>query len=278
MSLTSSAAYNRAVREVILRVPRLAVEDILDRLLPLVPSGVREVPSGRHMELRMRGPDVPPKAEIDAAAGRWPHKLSEREVPDDWRRRRLADYEPLLIADRVVVRPDWAPPTNGMIDIVLRESSAFGVGRHPTTRTCLEVLLELEPEGAFADLGCGTGVLAILAARLGWAPVAAIDVLAGSVEATRENAELNGVEVDAQVLDLTEQAPPPADVFAANVPSAIHAALASRWKGRACRAGVVSGFGPSEADGVLGAYAARGLHQGRRIDAHDWSVILLERS
>jgi hypothetical protein len=58
------------------------------------------------VELRMRGLDVPEAGEIDAAAGRWPHKLSEREVPDDWRRRRLGDYEPLVIADRIVMRPD----------------------------------------------------------------------------------------------------------------------------------------------------------------------------
>ena len=65
---------------------------------------------------------------------------------------------------------------------------AFGTGAHHTTRLCLELLLEREPAGALADWGCGTGVLAIAAARLGWDPVLACDWEAASVEATRENA------------------------------------------------------------------------------------------
>src|SRR5438552_17568957 len=78
------------MREVVLTIPRLAVEDILDRLLPIVPGGVREHPAGRHLELRMRGPEVPELAEIERAVGRWPHRLAEHEVADDWRERRLA--------------------------------------------------------------------------------------------------------------------------------------------------------------------------------------------
>src|SRR5947209_5460955 len=58
------------MREVVLTIPRLAVEDVLDRLLPIVPGGVRERPAGRHLELRMRGPEVPELAEIERAVGR----------------------------------------------------------------------------------------------------------------------------------------------------------------------------------------------------------------
>jgi hypothetical protein len=78
------------MREVVLRVPRLAVEDILDRLLPIVPGGVREIQAGRHVELKMRGADVPPTTTIARAIGRWPHTLREQEVPEDWRERRVA--------------------------------------------------------------------------------------------------------------------------------------------------------------------------------------------
>src|SRR5207244_4324220 len=108
------------MREAVLKIPPLAVEDVLDRLLPIVPGGVRERRAGQHLELRMRGPEVPELAEIESVVGRWPHKLAEHEVADDWRERRLAEYEPDVIGGRLVVRPDWAPaPEPGLIDIVL---------------------------------------------------------------------------------------------------------------------------------------------------------------
>jgi ribosomal protein L11 methyltransferase len=249
------------VREVVLRVPKLAVEDILDRLLPIVPGGVREVPAGLHIDLLMRGPEVPSRDEIEPLCGRWPHVLSEREIPDDWRARRLADYRPDPIAGRLVVRPEWAPVTRDMIDIVLGESAAFGAGTHPTTRTCLEQLLELEPAQRFADLGCGTGVLAILAAKLGWASVMAVDVEPGSVA----------------VVDLMSQAPPPASAFAANVPPAVHVAVAERLADPVPTSGLLSGFATSQADDVIRAYAARGLRERRQIETQGWAVVVIGR-
>lgn len=199
------------MREVVLRVPRISVEDVLDRLLPIVPGGVREVSDGRYVQLRMRGPDLPSLVVLERAVGHWSHRLGEHLVPDDWRERRMADYEEDVIGGRLVVRAQWAPaPRDGLIDIVLRESPAFGSGTHPTTRACLELMLGLEPAGPFADLGCGTGVLAIAAAKLGWTPVAALDLLPGSVEATLANAAANSVHVEARTADLTARPPPAA--------------------------------------------------------------------
>ncbi len=266
------------MREVVLRVPRLAVEDVLDRLLPIVPGGVREVRVGGHVELRMRGDDVPALPVLARAAGRWPHKLAEHEVSDDWRRRRRADYRAEVIGGRLVVRPEWAPaPRGGPIEIVLGESAAFGGGTHPTTQTCLELLLGLTPRGSFADLGCGTGVLAILAARLGWGPVLALDVQPSSVEAARENAARNGASIEVRVADLSAQAPPAADGFAANFPAGLHAIVAAGWSEPVPQVGVLSGFGRDEAPGVLEAYAARGLRERRRVESHGWVVVVLQR-
>jgi ribosomal protein L11 methyltransferase len=266
------------VREVVLTVPRLAVEDVLDRLLLVVPGGVREQRAGRHVELRMRGEGVPAASEIERAVGRWPHKLSEHQVSDDWRERRLADYEPDVIGGRLVVRPEWAPaPEAGLIDIALGEGAAFGGGTHPTTRTCLELLLELAPSGAFADLGCGTGVLAILAARLGWAPVVAVDVQPGSVVAAHINAERNGVTVEARVADLSTQAPPPAGGIAANVPAELHELIASALPDPIPEAGLLSGFGPEDVPAVLAAYGHRGLSEARRVERLGWAVLLVDQ-
>jgi ribosomal protein L11 methyltransferase len=270
------------MREVVLRIPRLAVEDVLDRLLLIVPGGVREARAGGHVELRMRGPDVPPAEEIGQAVGRWPHTLSEREVPDDWRERRLADYVPDVIGGRVVVRPEWAPVASRadgkeLIEIVLGASAAFGGGTHPTTRTCIEWLLDLRAAGSFADLGCGTGVLAILAARLGWAPVVAVDVQLESVAAAGANAALNGVAVEVAQADLATEAPPRPDGFAANVPAPLHEIVAAGLAEPLPRAGLVSGFGPEDARVVLEAYARRGLVARRQTEQLGWVVAVVER-
>lgn len=266
------------MREVVLRVPRRGVEDVLDRLLPIVPSGVREVPVGRNVELRMRGDDLPGPDELKAAARPWPSRVSEREISDDWRERRILDYEQELIGGRLAVRPEWAPePLDADIEIVLGESPAFGAGTHPTTRACLELLLKLPVAGSFADLGCGTGVLAILAARLGWEPVTAVDVNPDSVEATRENARRNSVAIDAAAADLSTQPPPAADGLAANVPPQLHEAIASSLAEPVPQILLLSGFEPTAAPRVSSAYSARGLVEHQRIERLGWGIVVLKR-
>jgi ribosomal protein L11 methyltransferase len=266
------------MRQIVIRIPRIAVEDVLDRLLPLLSEGVRERQAGHHVELIVRGRELPERDELERALGRWPHLISEQDVSDDWRERRRADWEEDVIANRLVVRPEWAPPARpGLIAIELEESAAFGVGGHPTTRTCLELLLAMPPGGAFADLGCGTGVLAILAARLGWRPVTAIDLQPAAVAATDANARRNGVQVTAVAADLSAQPPPAAEGFAANVPAPLHHRLAASWSQRPPRAGVLSGFSPAEADGVVAAYAAAGLQESRRLERGGWTIVEVRR-
>ncbi len=266
------------MRQIVVRIPRIAVEDVLDRLLPMLPEGVRERHGGHYVELTIRGRELPNRDAVEAALGRWPHLIWEEDVADDWRERRRADYHEEVIGGRLVVRPEWAPPAGpGLIDIELEESAAFGAGGHPTTRTCLELLLEMTPGGAFADLGCGTGVLAILAARLGWRPVTAIDLQPAAVAAAEANARRNGVRVEAIAADLSEQPPPPADGFAANVPAVLHAKLAASWAARPPRTGVLSGFGPDEADTVVEAYAAAGLREWRRLERGGWAIVEVRR-
>jgi ribosomal protein L11 methyltransferase len=269
------------MREVIIRVPAHALDEVLDRVLPVVPDGVRQVPLSRsQVELRMLGPHLPALREIARAVRPVPFQISERDVPDDWRERRLADYRADTIGERLVVRPAWAPPpVAGLIDIVLEESAPFGAGTHPTTRKCLELLMTMAPGGSFADLGCGSGVLAILAERLGWAPVTAVDVQPGSVDSTRANAVTNGATVEVGVVDLSREPAPAAVTFVANVPPAVHAGIARSWHDAAePRTGLVSGFGPVDAPAVMDGYAVSGFTERRRHEQHGWVVAELARS
>jgi ribosomal protein L11 methyltransferase len=268
------------MREVVLRVPAAALEEVLDRLLPIVPGGVRERPLGvENLELRMRGDMVPALAVLTGALGPLAHEIREHEVSDDWRERRLAEYSSDVIGGRIVVRPPWAPaPDPGLIDVVLAESSAFGSGMHPTTRACLELLLDVEPGGSFADLGCGSGVLAIVAARLGWGPLVAVDVQPLSVQTARENAERNGAEIEIDVADLLQVPAPTADGFAANVPAAVHASVVSGWGSAVPNVGLISGFGEGEADAVIDGYERRGLRERRRLAREGWVVAEVRRA
>jgi len=267
------------MRELAIRVPADAVEDVLDGLLLMAPHGVHEVPRGAEVELRVRGgPDELPSAEaVAAAAGEWGRSLRERDVPDDWRERRAADHEPLVIAGRLAVRPAWAPePDDGLLDVVLEDQEAFGVGAHPTTRACLQALCALEPAGAFADLGCGSGVLAIAAARLGWSAVIAIDYEPHALAATRANAARNGVVVDVRQGDLAAIPVPPAAAVAANVPLDLHAAIATRMAdvpGTLIASGVLA----EHADEAARAYATVGLRETERTVDSGWTVLVLHR-
>ena len=105
------------------------------------------------------------------------------------------------------------------IDIVIDPGQAFGTGAHHTTRLCLELLLELEPAGALADWGCGTGVLAIAAARLGWAPVLACDWEAARSRPPPRTPPVNGVPGDRgdSRVDLRREEGPWAPTVVANL-------------------------------------------------------------
>jgi ribosomal protein L11 methyltransferase len=255
------------MRELAVRVPAAAVEEALDVLLPLAPHGVIEVPRGDDVELRVRG-----DADREAALAAWDGPVREREVPDDWQERRLADYEPIVIADRLVVRPGWAPPAAaGLLDVVLADDAAFGAGTHPTTRMCLEMLCAIEPAGAALDLGCGSGVLAIAAALLGWDPVVAVDRSPEAVAATRTNARSSSVLVDVREGDVAELANTPAHVILANVPLPVHATIAAAL-GAPPPVLIASGIQVPDADGCAREY---GLGESARAIGSGWAALTL---
>src|SRR4051794_3358099 len=124
-------------------------------------------------------------------------RVKGEPVPDDWAERWKRFHRPVLVAGRVYVRPPWEREAvrPGVEEIVIDPGQAFGTGTHPTTAMCIELLLELEPEGSLWALGCGSGVLAIPAAKLGSEPVIALDSDLAALEATDRNARANGVRL-----------------------------------------------------------------------------------
>jgi ribosomal protein L11 methyltransferase len=112
--------------------------------------------------------------------------------------------------------PPWLRPPDDAIAVVIDPGRAFGTGAHATTRLCLEFLLACE-RGSLVDLGCGSGVLAIAAAKLGFAPVTALDADPAAIEAASRNVASNGVAVAVERADALADPLPRADVAVANI-------------------------------------------------------------
>jgi ribosomal protein L11 methyltransferase len=184
-----------------------------------------------------------------------------RDVEDrDWVRATQSQFGPIPIGDRLVITPSWhaagtAAADAGRHPIVLDPGLAFGTGSHPTTRLCLLWLeRHLSPGQTVLDYGCGSGILAIAAAKLGAGGVVATDIDPQALRATDANALRNGVAVT--VTASADARPPAADVVVANILSiplkVLAPVLASlvRPGGRL----VLSGVLERQADDVAAAY------------------------
>ena len=259
------------------RVRREHAELALAELLELAPSGVEEVEDGDLVEYAVYGapgelPDLP---DLRAAVGDALVEVAASSLDDDWAERWRSFHRPLEL-DGLRVRPPWiheARAPDG-IEVVIDPGRAFGTGSHATTRLCLELLLETPAAGALADWGCGSGVLAIAAAKLGFAPVAAVDNDPASVEASAANARANGVAVDVRRRDLRAEQPPWAPTVTANLVRPLLLDLA-RGMGRPPGLLIASGLLVEEADGVAAVFAERGLRERDRRAGGEWAALLL---
>ncbi len=163
------------------------------------------------------------------------------EVEEGWEDRWRAFHKPVRVGP-LWVGPPWERPDEGATAVVIDPGRAFGTGAHATTRLCLELLLEL-PGGSLLDVGCGSGVVSIAAAKLGFRPVVAIDVDPQAIEATQRNAEANGVAVEARLADALADPLPASDTAVVNVALDVDGPVARRLE---CNRLITSGYLASE--------------------------------
>jgi ribosomal protein L11 methyltransferase len=269
------------------RVRREHAEVVLAELMAFVPGGLEERDAGDAVEYVLYGAagELPELGGLEATVGGGLVDVSTSELPDDWGENWRSFHAPVDVGDarpegshsraprRLRVRPPWAPPDEGALDVVIDPGQAFGTGSHATTRLTLELLAELEPAGALADWGCGSGVLAIAAAKLGWSPVLACDIEPESVEATRAGAIANGVTLEVTRCDV-RQGGPYAPTVLANLARPLLLDVAANLQ-RVPERLIISGLEGDEPAEVVPAFARHGLRETARRESGGWSAIQL---
>lgn len=289
-----------------LRVPAEHAEVVLAELLELAPAGVEESQLDGGVEYAVYGApgELPELPALHAAVGGVAIEVSTTEVADDWSERWKQFHQPVLVEPPVEapadaerdsgarlpalhVRPPWLPAseTQGAQEIVIDPGQAFGTGAHATTHLCLELLLAVahaDPErGPVLDVGAGSGVLAIAAAKLGYASVLALDNDRESIRAIADNAAVNGVEIEARRFDLRrEPLPVSADgrvvpLVLANLLRPLLLSLATSMT-HPPRHLIASGLLRAEADEVASAFAERlNLRERERRERGEWAALWL---
>ena len=260
-------------------------ELVLAELVQLAPGGVEEEAGPDWVEYAIYGAEgeLPDLGEVKAAAGDDLVEITSERIPDDWADRWRDFHEPTVVADgRVVIRPAWSEnPAPGALDVLVDPGQAFGTGAHPTTRMCVDLLVWLADQGRatgkLVDLGTGSAVLAIVAVKLGWSPVLGVDHELPALEAARENALVNGVELEVERINLRADAAPVAPTIVANLTAPVLRDVASNMT-EPPQDLVVSGLLAEEAEAVAGTFARHGLAMVERLDSGDWSALVLTSS
>jgi ribosomal protein L11 methyltransferase len=195
---------------VAVRVPAHELEPARARMLELAPEGFEEVHVGLEVDLVAYAHE----AALAALRSAFPQAVTAPVEPgweDAWR----AFHRP-VVAGGVWIGPPWEHVPAGVAAVVIDPGRAFGTGAHPTTRLCAELLAGVE-RGSLLDVGCGSGVLAMVGARLGFGPLAAVDSDPVAAEVARANASANGIGVEVSVVDAAVCSLPEADVAVANI-------------------------------------------------------------
>ena len=203
--------------------------------------------------------------------------LAENVEDQAWERAWMEHYQPMCFADKL-----WVCPTGqernepGKICMTLDPGLAFGTGTHPTTALCLEWLASHDlTDKVVIDFGCGSGILAVAAVLMGARFAHAIDIDPQAIEATRYNAEKNGVadkiaDYLPEQFDLIQ-----ADIVVANILALPLIDLSSHIASLLAKPGhlILSGILNEQAESVITAYQAQGLEVSHPVSQQDWCRI-----
>ncbi|MBI2887936.1 MAG: 50S ribosomal protein L11 methyltransferase [Chloroflexi bacterium] len=296
-------------QEFLFSVPHAVAEGVAEAILPLCHGGVAQEPAltatpgseevalatDRPTAVRAylpRSADFAPRrrALLQAAQAACPElSLSERELDEeDWASAWKRHFTAARVGRRLVIKPTWEryEPRRRDVVIELDPGMAFGTGDHPTTRACLRALERLIlPGDRVLDLGTGSGILAIAAARLGASAVLAVDVDPIAVEAARANCVSNGVATVVTVVLGGVEArhacgSPPVDLALANLTSQLHRELAADLL-EAVRPGghvVAAGVGAPALRQVARAYRRAGAARSTIRRDGEWRALILRKA
>jgi ribosomal protein L11 methyltransferase len=213
-------------------VPDADAEIARASMLELAPDGFEEIEGDGWIEL-VAYTDIAGEASLQKTFG----EVSSVAVEAGWEDRWREFHRPVYVGG-LWIGPPWEPVPPGETALVVDPGRAFGTGAHPTTRACIELLAEIR-RGSLLDAGCGSGVVAVAAARLGFDPVVAVDSDPVAVEVARDTVRRNAVRVAVHLADVLRSELPDADVIVANIELAVVDALLAR---RAARTLVTSGY------------------------------------
>lgn len=246
-----------------MRVPSREVEVFRARLLELAPEGFEEVDHGSEMELAAYTDEEGEQRLLAALPG-----SSSHAVEDGWEDRWRAFHRP-VVAGGLWIGPPWEAAPAGADAVVVDPGRAFGTGAHATTRACIELLARGARCGSVLDVGCGSGVVAVAAARLGYGPVVAVDVDETAVEVARATFRANRVEVEVRHADALHDDLPAAELLIANIElRVVERLLARSSSDRAITSGYL----------VRDVVAAPGWARVDREELDGWAADALERS
>ena len=205
--------------------------------------------------------------------------LSERDWNESWKKK----FQPIDVGEDLSIIPPWEISRFGRINLLIDPGMAFGTGHHITTKTCLELIERLTRESLkerFLDVGTGTGILAIGAAKLGFREVVGVDIDPLAIDAAKRNVNLNGL-TNMTILEGTISVAKGAyDVIAANLMSEILIAIAPDISSRLKNKGIVllSGMIIGQEDEVIAAMEKEGLmFRERYYDDIRWVSLVLTR-
>ena len=210
------------------------------------------------------------------------HRLPDESIPDGWRDRWKSFFHVTRVTPRVVIRPTWESyiPAPGDCVLDMDPGAAFGTGGHATTRLCLNTLDSLLPRASMLDVGTGSGVLAIAAAKLGVPKIRAVDNDATAVEVARENIATNAVW-DRVFADATplEHIEGQFEVVVANIIAPVLRRLAEDLVRCMSQNGmlIMSGILVEETDMVSNDFQSLGLVERGRSIENGWSCLLMEQ-